>query len=306
MTAAVQRLTTGQPFDVIHFDAIHVMQYGPAVQRPPRAIVYNWHNIESEAMQRYSETIDSLPRRLYAQLTAAKLRHREDEILRSARGHVVCSERERAQLLQSHPSASIAVVENGVDVAYFAEPQAAPRDAGQTLVFVGSMDYFPNQEACISFANHIWPRVRTAFPQLRLVLVGSNPPPSVTALGQLEGITVTGTVPDVRPYYQNAVAAIIPIRTGSGTRLKILEALAAGVPVISSPLGAEGLAVTPGKNILMADPADPGQWIQHLTALANTPSLARQLADEGRALVRERYDWETLGQKLVDTYRGWL
>jgi glycosyltransferase involved in cell wall biosynthesis len=122
----------------------------------------------------------------------------------------------------------------------------------------------------------------------------------------LEGITVTGTVPDVRPYYQNAVAAIIPIRTGSGTRLKILEALAAGVPVISSPLGAEGLAVTPGKNILMADPADPGQWIQHLTALANTPSLARQLADEGRALVRERYDWETLGQKLVDTYRGWL
>ena len=307
MMAAVRRLTADTVYDLVHFDIIHVMGYESSIQRKPRAIVYNWHNIESEAMQRYSETVSSPLRRWYARQTAAKLRRLEYQILDTARGHVVCSDREREQLHQVHRSASIAVVENGVDVPYFAgacDHSSPPNE--RTLVFVGSMDYFPNQEACSFFTHRIWPQVRQTFPGLRLILVGANPPPSVLSLGTLEGVTVTGTVPDVRPYYRNALAAIVPLRTGSGTRLKILEAMAAGVPVVSSPLGAEGLAVTPDKDILIADPEDPAAWVKQITALTTSPDRCRQLASASLELVRARYDWDILGQTLKDTYNTWL
>ena len=140
---------------------------------------------------------------------------------------------------------------------------------------------------------------------MRLMIVGANPTPAVSALGAIPGVTVTGTVPDVRPYYHNALAAIVPLRTGGGTRLKILEAMAAGVPVVSTVLGAEGLAVTPGSDILIADADDPQHWIDHLNALAQIPVRKNQIR-AALDLVRTRYDWEIVGQTLNDTYAAWL
>jgi polysaccharide biosynthesis protein PslH len=125
-------------------------------------------------------------------------------------------------------------------------------------------------------------------------------------LRQEAGVDVTGTVPDVRPYYRDALASIVPLRTGGGTRLKILEAMAAGVPVVSSPLGAEGLMVEHGANILLADPDDAGAWIQALTLLAGDSARREQLAGAARALVREHYDWTMVGRSLWQAYREWL
>jgi glycosyltransferase involved in cell wall biosynthesis len=225
-------------------------------------------------------------------------------MLRDAFGHVVCSARERDQLHRSAPGARIQVVENGVDTQYFAaaEESAAP---AQQIVFVGTMDYYPNVEAATSFANRIWPRVREQFHQMRLMIVGANPTPAVSALSAIPGITVTGTVPDVRPYYREALAAIVPLRTGGGTRLKILEAMAAGVPVVSTVLGAEGLAVTPCRDILIADAEDAQNWVDHLKALAQISARQNQIR-AALDLVRTRYDWEIVGQILNDTYAAWL
>jgi glycosyltransferase involved in cell wall biosynthesis len=122
----------------------------------------------------------------------------------------------------------------------------------------------------------------------------------------LPGVTVTGTVPEVRPYYRDALAAIVPLRTGGGTRLKILEAMAAGVPVVSTPLGAEGLTITPGENILLADPDDAEGWLRHLTYLTESELGRKALSASALALVRTTYDWEILGRKLCDTYESWL
>jgi glycosyltransferase involved in cell wall biosynthesis len=122
----------------------------------------------------------------------------------------------------------------------------------------------------------------------------------------MEGVTVTGTVPDVRPYYHDALAAIVPLRTGGGTRLKILEAMAAGVPVVSTPLGAEGLAVTPGENILLADPDDAETWVNHLEQLTGSAPARKALSASALELVRTTYDWAILGRKLCNTYEGWL
>ena len=304
MSAAVERLASAAPFDLIHLDSIHMIRYGQLPALRGARIVYNWHNIESEAMRRFGATVPSLPRRWYAGRTAAKLAALEHGMLRDAFGHVVCSAREKDQLHRSAPAARIQVVENGVDTRYFAaaEESATP---GQQIVFVGTMDYYPNVEAATSFANHIWPRVREKLPQMRLMIVGANPTPAVSALSAIPGVTVTGTVPDVRPYYRDALAAIVPLRTGGGTRLKILEAMAAGVPVVSTVLGAEGLAVTPGSDILIADADDTQHWIDHLKALAQIPARQSQIR-AALDLVRTRYDWEIVGQTLNDTYAAWL
>ncbi len=304
MSAAVERLASAGGYDLIHLDSIHMIRYGQLPALGGAKIVYNWHNIESEAMRRFGATVPSLPRRWYAGLTATKLAALESGMLRDAFGHVVCSERERDQLHGSAPAARIQVVENGVDTQYFAAAKESAPPA-QQIVFVGTMDYYPNVEAATSFASRIWPRVRKKLPEMRLMIVGANPTPAVSALGAIPGVTVTGTVPDVRPYYREALAAIVPLRTGGGTRLKILEAMAAGVPVVSTVLGAEGLAVAPGRDILIADADDAQPWIDHLNALTQIPTREDQIR-AALDLVRTRYDWEIVGQTLNDTYVKWL
>jgi glycosyltransferase involved in cell wall biosynthesis len=297
MSAAVARLAGGAGFDWIHLDSIHMMRYGEAFA--PARIVYNWHNIESEYLERYAATAPSLARRWYANQTAAKFRALEREILRAGSGHVVCSQRECAQLHAIVPEARITVVKNGVDMQHFANAGAP----GNNLVFVGSMAYYPNAEAAVAFSRKVWPALLQRNPQARLLIVGFNPGPDVLALSSLPGVTVTGTVDDVRPYYGQALAAIAPLRTGGGTRLKILEAMAAGVPVISTPLGVEGLDVTPGVDILIAGADDVDAWAGHLEDLAESSGSRRKaLSAAALDLVRTHYDWEALGQTLWAAY----
>ena len=308
MDATVRRLTAETRFDLIHLDSIHMIQYGLAAG-PGARLVYNWHNIESEALRRYGASSHSLARRWYAGLTAGKMEALERDILRKGFGHVVCSDRERDQLRNIVAEAPIETIQNGVDTEYFQDSGASvdPNNAsGPRVVFVGSFDYYPNVEAATSFAQNIWPVIRQRIPDATLFLVGANPTPSVQALANLPSVTVTGTVPDVRPYYGGALAAIVPLRTGGGTRLKILEAMAAGVAVVSTPLGAEGLAVTPGQDILLADPDDSAAWVDRLLLLLQSPGRRLQLAAAGQRLVKSRYDWETLGQTLCNTYERWL
>ncbi|MGA2184823.1 MAG: glycosyltransferase [Bryobacteraceae bacterium] len=308
MSAALFHAAYGQRYDLVHLDSIHMAAYLPLLAEAMGAtthIVYNWHNIESELMRRYHAGAGSPVRRLYSAFTAHRMERLERSVLRSAFGHVVCSEREREQLREMAPAARIAVVPNGVDTQYFADAEV-PAASRNRIVFVGLMNYHSNIEAAIAFTREVWPRLRSRLPGCSLTLVGATPDPAVLALREVAGVEVTGTVPDVRPYYREALAAIVPLRTGGGTRLKILEAMAAGVPVVSTAFGAEGLDVAPGENILLADPMDPDAWVRQLAGLAESESWRRQLTASARQLVRERYEWTILGESLCRTYREWL
>lgn len=309
MKGALARIPGGvRDFDVVHFDSIHMIRYSDQVGSAK--IIYNWHNIESELMRRYSQTVGSRPRRMYAAHTAKKLELLEREVLASAFGHIVCSERERAQLHQIAPTARIAVIENGVDTRSMA---GADNEIGtlDRIVFVGKMDYYPNVDAITTFVRTVWPGIRERMPSLRLCVVGADPPPGVIALQEIAGIEVTGTVPDVGPYYRNSLAAIVPLRTGGGTRLKILEAMAAHTPVISTEVGAEGLNVTAGRDLLIAEAdsaASPSAdaWLKHLMLLAGSPERRAQITAAAFKLVQSRYDWRRLGELLFSTYENWL
>jgi glycosyltransferase involved in cell wall biosynthesis len=312
MVSALSQLDASLDYDLVHLDSIHMIRYveplGQIFGKPVR-VTYNWHNIESEAMRRYAESAPSKPRRIYANITAGKLEALERKILEEAFGHIVCSERESQQLRCIAPAARIAVVENGVDCAYFtglgggADGDRPKRDR---IVFVGKMDYYPNVEAVIDFACKTWPMVRDQLKGVIFSIVGANPTAAVQALAGIPGVEVTGTVPDVRPYYREALVAVAPLRTGSGTRLKILEAMAAEVPVVSTPLGAEGLMVSPSKEILISGPDDHSAWVRHIVELAQSEELRKQITTRALQLVRSRYDWTTIGQGLIETYDGWL
>jgi len=305
MKSVITAIAARNRFDLVHLDSSHMVEYVPLIetlwQSPVRA-VYDWHNIESELMRRFAANVSSFPKRVYANLTAKRLVRLEKRILGTGFGHVVCSPREKEKLLAIAPAARITVIENGVDTERFAPAdEAVPR---QRLVYVGAMDFHANIDAACWFARRAWPAIHQRFPDWRLTLIGSNPVPAVRELAREPNVEVTGTVPDVVPYYRDAVAAIVPLRTGGGTRLKILEAMAAGVPVVSSRQGAEGLAVSTGQDIEVLD--DDSGWLPALTAIATEPGLwnARSLA--GLALVRAHYDWRLLGERLYEEYRCWL
>ena len=302
MMAELERLLRDQAFDAIQIEGVHLFAYVKQIRElAPRArLICDWHNIESELLERYAENAPSTARRFYARRTTALLRRLEHQLLQLCDAHTVCSDRERRILLKQAPSARIEVAGNGVDVEYFSEKPSGESSPRRSLVFVGSMDYHANIDAALYFANEIWPQVRERRPDLEFVVVGSRPTAEVLALRNQPGITVTGTVDDIRPYYRSALAVVVPLRVGSGTRLKVLEAMAAGTPVISTTLGAEGLATKDGDNILIAD--SPAATADHIARLqADSPEWKR-LATNAHELVKTQYDWSIIGNTLRRLY----
>jgi glycosyltransferase involved in cell wall biosynthesis len=166
------------------------------------------------------------------------------------------------------------------------------------------MDYHANIDGAVSFARSAWPRLREHQPDLIFTIVGKDPAPEVRELAQLPGIEVTGTVDDVRPFYREAIAAVVPLNVGGGSRLKILEAMAAGVPVISTTLGAEGLDVQHDENILIADTNE--EIVAAITSVIENEAQRHRLSVAGRALVSRRYDWSSLGASLFSVYDALL
>jgi sugar transferase (PEP-CTERM/EpsH1 system associated) len=316
MKTALARLLDEKPCDVAQVETSTLGDYLPvlrAAKNRPRAVC-DWHNIDSELMLRYSEKA-AFPRNFYARLTARRIAAFERWTLKNYDAHVACSERDAAQLRAVAPGARVSVIENGVDVEFYSDAQLAraheiwrreqdihtPNFKSRVL-YVGSMDYHANIDAVTDFALNDWPDIHRQRPELSFTIVGRRPAPAVLALTELPGVEVTGTVPDVRPYYHEAAAQIVPLRVGSGSRLKILEAMAAGVPVISTRLGAEGLAVTDGQDIVLADDAET--TARGLFALIDDEAKRRALIDAARALVVAQYDWSALGASLYETHRG--
>jgi len=223
------------------------------------------------------------------------LRTAEQALLRTYTRVVAVSEVDAAQLESLVPGTKVDVVPNGVDVRYFGETVPAMRDAHarETLVFTGTLGYPPNVDAMRFFVADIWPLIKARHPAVRLWIVGASPSREVRALAQQPGIEVYASVPDVRPYLGGSAVAVVPLRGGSGTRLKILEALAAERPVVSTTLGAEGLHLEPGRDLLLAD--TPAEFAAAVAMLLERQDDAWALAAHGRETVRRLYSWDSVG-----------
>lgn len=254
------------------------------------------HNVESDIWQRYIDTEKNPFKRWYIRIQWRKVNRFEREAMHRVDGAIAVSGRDAAQLSEMNPRVPVTVIDNGVDLDFFSPvPGKSPGDETM-LVFVGSMDWRPNQDAVMFFASEILPLLRHRLPGITVSIVGRNPPPEIERLDGKNGIHVTGTVDDVRTYYQQAAASIVPLRVGGGSRLKILESLSIECPVISTTIGAEGLNVVDGETVLLADTAE--EFADCVVRLVNDRALAQHLAENGRKLAESEYGWDALARRM--------
>lgn len=293
---ALEPILREQSFDVIQIESMHLIAYAQYIRRiaPRTRLILDWHNIESEILARYADNDSNPLRAIYARRTSKLSRGVEDDLLRLCHAHTVCSQREKEVLQARVPNARIEVVGNGVDCEFFADN--AQSSEKLDVLYMGRMDYHANIDAALHFAKNTWPLIHARRPELRLTIVGAQPPEAIRALAS-DNVVVTGTVDDVRPYYHSALVSVVPLRVGGGTRLKVLEAMAAGTPVVSSTLGAEGLAVTHGKDILIAD--TPEAMVDAVVTMQADSPQRRQMIANARQLVQTRYDWNVVGEVLL-------
>jgi len=235
-------------------------------------------------------------RRWVETLDLARLRRFERRAMAAVDAAVCCSDEDAGWLRRLNPTLPVEIVANGVDPEHFVplpESQGPP-----TLAYVGTLDYPPNVDALDFFFRVIHPRIVLEVPELEVRIVGRNPLPEVLDWGRMAGVTVKGSVSDVRPHLALATAVVVPLRVGGGTRIKILECLASARPVVSTSIGAEGLGLRPGQHLLLGD--EPDAFAGEALRLLRDRDLGRRLAEAGRAHVVAHYTWARLGARFAD------
>ena len=295
MQQAIDDLHSRRRFDIIQLESSVLCTF----TFPPDAVLLiDEHNIEYELFKRVGDGERSPARRLFNVAEYLRFRRFEQEWWRRADGCVVTSDREVATVLEHAPLTPVAVVPNGVDLAYFEPSLAQPEP--ETVVFNGLLRYRPNLDAANYLVDDVWPLVLQKHPEARLTIVGQGSDRDIRRLRR-PGVMVTGRVPDLRPYLARAAVVAVPIRMGGGTRLKVVEALAMAKAVVSTPVGCEGLNVRDREHLWIAD--DPAGFASAVSALFQDQAAARRLGSAGRAVMEAEYSWDAAGARLEELYQ---
>ncbi len=311
MHALVERVLREEPFDVVQIEGIEMARYAMHPKTHSNLkIIFDDHNAEYVLQRTAFESDARNPKRwhaaLYSLIQWKKLERYERTVCRYAHHIVACSQTDAQLLSTLTPTltlhSSLSIIPNGVDTEYFVPSDAvcAKPNAEFGMVFVGKMDFRPNIDAMTWFVDDILPRIRTAIPFAHIVIVGQKPVPRIQALAQKPGVAITGWVPDTRPFVADAAVYVVPLRMGSGTRLKVLEAMAMGKAIVSTTRGAEGIEYTPNQHLIIAD--TPDAFARAVTELLRNPARRRELGRNARALVESTYDWRAIIPQFDQVY----
>lgn len=292
MWHAIQAQMSAQSYAVVHlFGGIHVYEFWHALKGHPALITpYESYSLY---MARHLQTSASL-----SSLLRYRLAQRYEAFMFAPYPAVtVLAQPDADELQRLNPRYPMQVIPNGVDLAYFAEP-SLPRQT-HSLLFVGNYEYAPNLDAAYQLLDDIFPPVRAQFPQAHLWIVGHAPPPELRARAD-EQIHITGRVDDVRPYYAQTSAFVAPLRIGAGIKNKVLEALAMRACVLTTPIGADGIALEHGTHALIAEPE---QLATTLLALWRDDALQARLHQHSRPLIEQHYSWHSVAQCFLALYQ---
>ena len=287
----VELLTRREKFDAIVCDflasAANVPQLG-------NAVLFQ-HNVESTIWKRHAEYASTPWHRAYSRGQYERMLLYEAEVCRAAKKIIAVSGADAETMHALYGATGVCSIPTGVDIEYFAPPGvAAPK---QELVFLGAMDWRPNIDGLHWFVRSVLPLIRRRRPNCSLAVVGRCPTAQVRGLAQTDlNIHVTGTVGDVRPYLWESAVSIVPLRIGGGTRLKIYEAMAARIPVVSTSIGAEGLDIRDGENIAIAD--SPADFARACLALLDDAEARRRMAATAWETIAACYSWEVVARKF--------
>lgn len=261
-----------------------------------KAVLFQ-HNVETVIWRRHAETAPDSVRRAYLALQARRMFTFERQLCRRAAYVIAVSPKDAATMRSEFAIEHVDDVPTGVDIDYFARPgNPEPR---ADIVFLGSMDWMANIDGARWFATEVLPIIRRKRPACRVALVGRDPAPAIRQLANGDAqLTVTGTVPDVRPWLWGAAISIVPLRVGGGTRLKIFEAMAAGVATVSTAIGAEGLPVKDGIHLRMADTAPA--FAEACLELLDNVARRQDLAAAAHRLVADSFSWEAASRRFEE------
>lgn len=291
----LQELLTSESYDILHYEMFHTAQFHTESEIPS---VLSQQNVDSAIWNRLTDETSNILYK-FAYWTQKIAFQRYERVLSSKFDAVTCTSEIDAAIFEKHcPNDIVKVIPNGVDISHFA-PDNESEDAAH-LIYIGSMDWYPNEDAVYFFADEVLPIVRESVQNVKFSIVGGNPSEQVQRLEDRDGVVVTGRVPEIKPYFSAATVFVVPLRIGSGTRLKILEALAMGKAVVSTTVGAEGLELQDGKEIMIAD--DPSHFAESVIQLLTDPMLRNNIGENGRIRVEQDYDWQNIGMKLLSVY----
>jgi polysaccharide biosynthesis protein PslH len=284
--------------DVVQIEHTYLAEY---LRRIPshlrRPSILTKHNIDAHLAWQSYKFADGAFKKMFWWLEWKKMalyEPRADNLFSSV---VVMSNTDKQEILsREKPPASVYVVENGVDTQKL-KPLSPVREP--VMLFLGALDYLPNQDAAIYICSTILPLLKKSVENPKILLVGRKPSSEILNL-QSESVEVYGDVPDVEPFYERASIAMVPLRAGSGSRLKILEAMALGRPVVSTSKGAEGLEIEPGKDFMLAD--DPKDFVESIRDLLIHKDLYENIASRARETVERKYDWSEAANKMTRIY----
>jgi len=292
-------ITRENAYDLIHFEkSVMAIHFGCLSPKHTARTVLGLQDVGVFQLYRMCRRERNAVKKVWLWLNCLAMMDWEPKVARQFDRTLVVSEVDRVLLQALDPQLDVAVIPNGVDTRACRPFPLGDRD--KNILIVGSMDYPPNIDAALHFHKRIYPLIRRRIPDCTLSIVGRNPPASVRRLGDDSGVTVSADVAEVRPYYQRARVSAVPLRSGGGTRLKILESMAFGTPVVSTRVGCEGLAVEDGRNILVAD--SPADFARRICDVIQSASQWQALSQAGRQLVEEQYDWDTAADLLQGVY----
>jgi glycosyltransferase involved in cell wall biosynthesis len=290
MQVALDQLVRDQQIDLILVEFAQMAGYQFPAGVP---VVLDEHNVEFDLLEHMATRGHGAVRQWFDRVEARKFRREELGACCAAALTLVTRERDGEHLREYAPQLRTVTITNGVDCDQFARP-AGPRKP-DTAVFVGATHYFPNEEGVLYFLREVFPLIKDKQPRFRFTVVGGNPPLSLVRY-QSDAIEITGFVDDVRPFMWESSVFVVPLRMGGGTHFKIVEAFAAGLPVVSTRLGAEAIPVEDGRELLLAD--TPAEIAAAVLRVLEDPALAERLARAGQAYVRRHFDWSVIGAKL--------
>jgi polysaccharide biosynthesis protein PslH len=300
---ALDRVLRTKRFDIVNLEFPYLGHYNlrqaPVGMRLPSLIVDS-HEIAYDLARQFASTGGSVGRRLYAKANWRKLQSEELGTYRDADGVYLCSVDDEKRLHDENPQARTAVIPNAADVDFYQPRPTDPPPDGRTLVYFGLLSTIPNIDGVTHFVQDIWPRILEAHPDTRLKIIGGRPPQSLLALAGPK-IELTGFVPDLRPHLAAAAVVVVPLRLGGGTRLKIVEGMAMGKAMVSTTLGAEGIDVVPGRDLLIED--QPAAFAGAVNRLLADPALAARIGQSARQLSVEKYAWSKAALALEHFYR---
>ncbi len=284
-------------FDLIHYEMLHTGQYH--LKTDSKSLL-SLQNVDSNIWLRLRQQTSN-PLRQCAFRTQERAFRRYERTVSNRFDLVACaSDVDRALMSEICPGLSTDVIPNGVDTELY-QPNA--EDTEETsLIYTGSMDWFPNEDAAAYFIEDILPTIQKKRPNLKFYVVGQYPSERLKRYGNRPGVMITGRVDDVKPYIARATVYVVPLRIGGGTRLKILEALAMGKAVVSTSVGAEGLNLSAGDEIMIAD--ESATFADGVLQLMENGCMRRGLGDNGRRRVETEYDWRRIGEKLQGLYEA--